>query len=64
MHGILSPYYKARFPEAVKDIQDWIESGAFGYREDIQQGFENIPATFLRGFSGKNRGKQLIKLSD
>ena len=64
MQGILSPYYKAHFPKAVKDIQGWIESGKFVYKEDIQRGFENIPAAFLRLFSGKNTGKQLIKLSD
>ena len=63
MQGILSPYYKDQFPQAGKDIQGWIESGDFIYQEDIQNGFENIPATFLRLFSGKNKGKQLIKLS-
>lgn len=64
MQGILSPFYKAHFPKAVKDIQGWMESGEFVYKEDIQNGFENIPASFLRLFSGKNIGKQLIKLSD
>lgn len=64
MQGILSPYYKDKFPQAVKNIKSWIESGDFIYQEDIQNGFENIPATFLRLFSGKNKGKQLIKLSD
>ena len=29
---------------------------------DVQDGFENIPATFLRLFTGANEGKQLLKL--
>jgi NADPH-dependent curcumin reductase CurA len=36
----------------------------FEYREDIQQGFDDIPATFLRLFAGKNTGKQLLHLAD
>lgn len=64
MQGILSPYYKDQFPQAVKEIQEWIGSGDFKYQEDIQTGFENIPATFLRLFSGRNKGKQLIMLSN
>ena len=33
------------------------------YREDIAEGLENAPSTLLR-LSGKNRGKQLLKLAD
>lgn len=62
MQGILSPDYKDRFPEAQAQIQKWLESGEFKYFEDIQEGFENAPATFRRLFSGKNIGKQLLKL--
>ena len=62
MQGILSPDYKDRFPEADTHIRKWLESGEFKYFEDIQEGFENAPATFMRLFSGKNIGKQLLKL--
>ena len=62
MQGILSPDYKDRFPEAQAQIQKWLESGEFNYFEDIQEGFENAPATFMRLFSGKNIGKQLLKI--
>ncbi len=34
------------------------------FRNDIQEGFDAIPATFLRLFEGKNEGKQLLKLGD
>ena len=62
MQGILSPDYKDQFPKAVEEIRNWLESGEFQYFEDIQEGFENAPATFMRLFSGKNTGKQLLKL--
>ena len=62
MRGILSPDYKDQFPAATVQIRTWLESGEFKYFEDIQEGFENAPDTFMRLFSGKNMGKQLLKL--
>jgi len=62
MQGILSIDYKERFPEAVEKIRQWLESRKFAYTEDIQSGFENIPLTFTRLFTGDNLGKQLLKL--
>ena len=64
MQGILSPDYKDRFPEATAQIRTWLKSGEFKYFEDIQTGFDNIPRTFMRLFSGANLGKQLIKIAD
>jgi NADPH-dependent curcumin reductase CurA len=39
-----------------------INDGRLKYREDVQNGFENAPATLQRLFVGANRGKQLLKL--
>ncbi len=50
--------------EAVADLSRWSESGELVVEEDIQEGFENTPKTFLRLFSGKNLGKQLIRIAD
>ena len=38
--------------------------GDLVFQEDIQEGFENIPETLTRLFTGKNIGKQLLKLAD
>jgi len=62
MRGVLSVDYQDRFAAAQAKIEAWLTSGEFAYQEDIQTGFENIPATFMRLFSGKNIGKQLLKL--
>jgi NADPH-dependent curcumin reductase CurA len=34
------------------------------HREDIQEGIENAPETFLRLFRGQNIGKQLLKVGE
>ena len=62
MTGILSPDFKDKFPEAKVKIRVWLDAGQFLYFEDIQNGLENAPETFMRLFSGKNIGKQLLKL--
>ncbi len=62
MRGILSPDFKEKFPEARTKIREWLDVGQFLYFEDIQDGLENAPETFMRLFSGKNIGKQLLKL--
>ena len=62
MEGFLLSGYEREYDEARGRLSDWIKSGEIKYREDIQQGFENIPKTLLRLFSGANFGKQLLRL--
>ncbi|MCR9093176.1 MAG: NADP-dependent oxidoreductase [bacterium] len=50
--------------QAIADLAKWSASGEIAVEEDIQEGFENTPKTFLRLFQGKNLGKQLIKIAD
>jgi hypothetical protein len=64
MEGFIMLDYLDRMDEAMNDLVAWVMDGRIKYREDIQEGFENIPGTFLRLFEGKNQGKQLLKISD
>ncbi|MBW2144760.1 MAG: NADP-dependent oxidoreductase [Deltaproteobacteria bacterium] len=64
MEGFIMIDYIDRIEEAMNDLVTWVMDGKIKYREDIQEGFENIPRTFLRLFEGKNQGKQLLKISD
>ena len=64
IEGFLLSGYEAEYDIARERITEWIRSGAIVYKEDVQHGFENIPATLLRLFSGKNFGKQLLKMGD
>ena len=51
-------------PKASADLSQWVADGEIAFRADVQEGFENIPTTFLRLFSGANQGKQLLKVRD
>ena len=62
MEGFLLRGYESEFDVARERITEWIRSGAIVYKEDVQHGFDNIPSTLLRVFSGKNFGKQLLKM--
>ena len=52
----------AGYFEAMGDLMTWLGEGKLAWREDVQEGFENIPATLLRLYDGRNQGKQLLKL--
>ena len=62
MEGFIVIDYMNRNHIAVPELLSWIQSGELVYQEDIQEGFENIPATLTRLFTGANVGKQLLKL--
>ena len=53
-----------KFPEAIAELMQWVQEGKIVYQEDIQEGIENAPDTLLRLYTGKNIGKQLLKIAD
>ena len=60
MQGFILIDYLKDAPQAVAELGSWIASGELKHGEDIQEGIENTPKTFLRLFQGKNMGKQLL----
>jgi NADPH-dependent curcumin reductase CurA len=64
MEGFIILDYMARAPEAVKELLGWIAAGELKFQVDVQEGFDNIPDTLQRLFTGKNLGKQLLKIAD
>ncbi|MEZ5572381.1 MAG: NADP-dependent oxidoreductase [Halioglobus sp.] len=64
MQGFIVLDYLGRAGEAVDALTGWVMNGELAWREDIQQGFDNIPVTLQRLFTGENVGKQLLKLAD
>jgi len=62
MSGFIVLDWAAEFPAIRKRIERLVSEGRLAWREDIQHGFENAPATLGRLFSGENRGKQLLEL--
>jgi NADPH-dependent curcumin reductase CurA len=64
MEGFIIIDYVARFPEAAAKLAKWVGEGKIVHREDVQEGIENAPETFLRLFRGQNIGKQLLKVGE
>lgn len=64
MAGFILIDYFDQAPRALEDLGKWIANGQLKHAEDIQEGFENTPRTFLRLFTGENLGKQLLKIAD
>ena len=64
MEGFIVIDYMPRAGEAIADMMGWIQAGQLKYQVDMQEGFDNIPDTLNRLFTGKNIGKQLLKISD
>lgn len=64
MEGFILIDYFHKAADAVKELSGWIASGEMKHGEDIQEGIENTPKTFLRLFEGKNVGKQLLKIAE
>jgi hypothetical protein len=62
MQGFILFDYASRMHEGTTALAGWLQEGKLRYRTDVQRGFENVPRTFLRLFSGENQGKQLLKL--
>ena len=64
VQGFLALTYKDRFPEAIEQIQAWINNGQLHFREDIVEGMDQTVDAFSRLFSGKNKGKLMVRIRD
>jgi NADPH-dependent curcumin reductase CurA len=64
MEGFLVYDFAHRFDEATARLARWVESGQIRWREDVTEGLENAPRTFIGMLRGENRGKALVKVAD
>lgn len=62
MRGFILLDHLDRVPVAMTELKQWVREGQIRYRTDIQHGFDAIPQTFLRLFSGASQGKQLLRI--
>jgi NADPH-dependent curcumin reductase CurA len=62
MAGFIVLDWTDEYPLLRQRLAEFVQRGQLHYREDIQHGFENAPATLKRLFTGENRGKQLLAL--
>jgi NADPH-dependent curcumin reductase CurA len=64
MEGFIILDYMPRAMEATQDLMGWVLADELKFQVDVQEGFENIPNTLRRLYTGENHGKQLLKLGN
>ena len=55
--------FAAKQAEFLRDVGEWVRTGRLKYREDIVDGLEKAPASFLGMLQGKNFGKTLVRVA-
>ena len=63
MQGFLVFDFEARYPEGLAQLTEWVRAGGIRYREDIVDGFENMPKALIGLFTGDNIGKRVVKVT-
>ena len=61
---IIGQDYGHRIQEFQREMGRWVKEGKIHYREQITDGLENAPQTFIGLLTGKNFGKVVIRLAD
>ena len=63
LRGFIVSDFAAKQADFLRDVGEWVRTGRLKYREDIVDGLENAPASFLGMLQGKNFGKMLVKMA-
>lgn len=64
MQGFLVYQFAQQHPVALERLSRWVAEGRLKYKEDVVEGFENMPKAFIGMMHGANFGKLVIKLTD
>jgi NADPH-dependent curcumin reductase CurA len=62
LQGFLVMDFIAQREKALADLKGWVQSGQLKVREDIIDGFENLPAALIGLLAGENVGKRMVKV--
>jgi hypothetical protein len=62
MKGMLVVDYADRYAQAAQEMAGWMAAGTLKSREDIVEGLETFPDTFLKLFKGENLGKLILNV--
>lgn len=64
MEGFLVRDYFDRYADVIPQLEAWVLDGSLTYQIDMLDGLDSIVEAMSRVFHGKNRGIQLIRLSE
>ena len=62
MEGFLIFDYVSEYGQAIADLGAWAADGTISHEVDAVDGFDNVPAAFLRLFTGDKVGKNAVRL--
>jgi NADPH-dependent curcumin reductase CurA len=63
LRGFIVSDFAVNQAEFLRDVGEWVRTGRLKYREDIVDGLEKAPASFLGMLQGKNFGKTLVRVA-
>ncbi len=61
VQGFICSDYLERFPEAAAELLAWAGEGKLKIREDIREGFTNLPESLRQLLRGEKQGKMLLR---
>ena len=61
MQGFLVSDFSIKFPQARARLTKWVQDGSIKFKEDVVDGFEEMPRAFIGMLHGANFGKLLIR---
>jgi NADPH-dependent curcumin reductase CurA len=62
MHGFIVFDWWHRREEALRRLAQWSRAGQLRFKHDVLDGIERMPEALLRLLTGKNFGKQLVRI--
>jgi NADPH-dependent curcumin reductase CurA len=62
MQGFLMHDFIPEWPQAMADLSQWLREGRIHHREDVREGFENVPTIYSALFHGGNQGTLIAML--
>ncbi len=63
MRGFIVMDFDDQSDRALADLHGWVASGQLKVREDIVDGFEQLPAALIGLLAGDNIGKRMVKVA-
>ena len=62
--GFLVSDYLDRYSESLESLSLWMSEGKIQYKVDVVEGIENAPSAVNKLFTGENKGKLIVKVTD
>ncbi|MBL8553680.1 MAG: NADP-dependent oxidoreductase [Phenylobacterium sp.] len=62
LRGFVVMDFAEQNAKALADLQGWVTSGELRVKEDIVDGFENLPQALIGLLGGDNRGKRMVRV--